>query len=62
MHAQFRIDGQALTTVDSASAGGELTQALGHRTAAARAEHEAMGFHEGWVRCADRLEAVARTL
>lgn len=33
-----------------------------HWTEADRAAHEAMGFHEGWGRCADQLEALARTL
>ena len=30
-----------------------------HWTAEARAEHEAMGFHDGWGKAADQLEAVA---
>ncbi len=33
-----------------------------HWTAEARAEHEAMGFHEGWGKAADQLEELARTL
>ena len=33
-----------------------------HWDEAARAEHEAMGFHEGWDQAADQLEAVARSL
>ena len=33
-----------------------------HWDEAARAEHEAMGFHEGWGRAADQLEALARSL
>ncbi|MBI1392290.1 MAG: polyketide cyclase [Alphaproteobacteria bacterium] len=33
-----------------------------HWTDEARAEHEAMGFHEGWGKAADQLEALARTL
>ncbi len=33
-----------------------------HWTEADRQQHEAMGFHEGWGRCADQLEALARTL
>lgn len=33
-----------------------------HWTEEARARHEAMGFHEGWGRCAAQLEALARTL
>ncbi|MBK8907339.1 MAG: SRPBCC family protein [Rhodospirillales bacterium] len=33
-----------------------------HWTAEAKAEHEAMGFHDGWGKAADQLEALARTL
>lgn len=33
-----------------------------HWTAEAKAEHEAMGFHEGWGKAADQLEALAQTL
>ncbi len=33
-----------------------------HWTPEARAEHEAMGFHDGWGKAADQLEALARTL
>lgn len=33
-----------------------------HWTPEAKAEHEAMGFHEGWSKAADQLEALARTL
>ena len=33
-----------------------------HWTAEARAEHEAMGFHEGWGTAADQLEALAGSL
>jgi uncharacterized protein YndB with AHSA1/START domain len=33
-----------------------------HWTAEAKAEHEAMGFHEGWGKAADQLEALAKTL
>ena len=35
---------------------------VGHWSAEAKAEHEAMGFHEGWGKAADQLEALARTL
>lgn len=34
----------------------------GHMTAEAKAQHETMGFHEGWGLCAEQLEAVAKTL
>ncbi len=33
-----------------------------HWTAADRDAHEAMGFQDGWGRCADQLAAVARAL
>lgn len=33
-----------------------------HWSEADRIEHEKMGFHEGWGRCADQLETLARRL
>lgn len=33
-----------------------------HWTVEARAQHEAMGFHEGWGVATDQLEALAKTL
>jgi uncharacterized protein YndB with AHSA1/START domain len=33
-----------------------------HWNADAKAEHEKMGFHEGWGQCADQLEELAKTL
>lgn len=33
-----------------------------HWTEEAKKEHEAMGFHEGWGKAADQLEALAKTL
>ena len=33
-----------------------------HRNAADRDTHEAMGFQEGWGKCADQLEELARDL
>jgi uncharacterized protein YndB with AHSA1/START domain len=33
-----------------------------HRSAEARQEHEAMGFHEGWGKAADQLEELAKSL
>ena len=33
-----------------------------HWTPEARKEHEDMGFHEGWGKAADQLEALARSL
>lgn len=34
----------------------------GHPTAEKKAQHEQMGFHEGWGVCAEQCEAVAKTL
>ena len=33
-----------------------------HWTEAAKQQHEAMGFHEGWKQCALQLEELAKTL
>lgn len=33
-----------------------------HKDAADRETHEKMGFHDGWGKCADQLEEVAREL
>jgi uncharacterized protein YndB with AHSA1/START domain len=33
-----------------------------HWTAADREAHEKMGFHEGWGKCADQLEALAKRM
>lgn len=33
-----------------------------HWTAEAKAEHEQMGFHEGWGKAAEQLEALTRSL
>lgn len=38
------------------------TARVRHWTTEAKAQHETMGFHQGWGTCADQLEAVARTL
>ena len=42
--------------------GTRYTATVRHWTADGRAQHEAMGFHDGWGRCADQLEALAKTL
>ena len=34
----------------------------GHPTAEKKAQHEQMGFHEGWGVCAEQCEALAKTL
>lgn len=33
-----------------------------HWSAEAKQEHEAMGFHEGWAKAGEQLEALAKTL
>jgi uncharacterized protein YndB with AHSA1/START domain len=38
------------------------TAVVRHWTAEDRAQHEAMGFHDGWGKATDQLEALARTL
>lgn len=44
-------------------AGGTRYEArVRHWSAEAMARHEAMGFHEGWGKAADQLEAVAKSL
>jgi uncharacterized protein YndB with AHSA1/START domain len=48
--------------LDDQSGGTRYIAHARHWTAEARAEHEAMGFHEGWGQVADQLEALARDL
>ena len=38
------------------------TATVRHWTEEARAQHEQMGFHQGWGQCADQLEALAKTI
>ena len=38
------------------------TAAVRHWSEADRARHEQMGFHPGWNKCADQLEALAKTI
>jgi uncharacterized protein YndB with AHSA1/START domain len=52
----------AILTFADEAGGTRYVARARHWTAEARAEHEAMGFHEGWGQCADQLEALARTL
>lgn len=40
----------------------KYTATARHWTAEAKAEHEAMGFHEGWGKAAGQLEDLAKTL
>ena len=42
--------------------GTRYTARVRHWSAADREAHEAMGFHEGWGRCADQLTALVATL
>ncbi len=51
-----------ITFEDAAPGQTRYTARARHWTAEARAEHERMGFHEGWGKAADQLEALARTL
>src|SRR5690349_5989265 len=49
----------AVLTFEDAGAGKtKYTARVLHWTAADRDTHEKMGFHEGWGKCADQLEAV----
>jgi uncharacterized protein YndB with AHSA1/START domain len=53
----------AIVTFADARGGGTLYRAEAlHWSAEDRAAHEAMGFHEGWGKAADQLEALARSL
>ena len=40
----------------------KYTATARHWTAEAKAQHEKMGFHQGWGICADQLEALAQTI
>ena len=40
----------------------EYTATAAHWSAEAKAQHEAMGFHEGWGAAADQLNALLKTL
>ena len=51
-----------IVTFEPEAGGTRYTATARHWSEAARAAHEAMGFHEGWGRCADQLAALAATL
>ena len=53
-----------VATVTFADEGGKTRYdaVVKHWTAADKAQHEQMGFHEGWGKATDQLEALARTL
>jgi uncharacterized protein YndB with AHSA1/START domain len=66
-HPGWRPSGRAFMAAevlfDDAGAGKtRYTARAMHWSADARKEHEEMGFHEGWGKAADQLEALARTL
>ncbi|MDX1268951.1 MAG: SRPBCC domain-containing protein, partial [Oceanisphaera sp.] len=47
----------AYLLLEPEGAGTRYTAAVVHQTAAAKAQHEAMGFHEGWGIALDQLVA-----
>jgi uncharacterized protein YndB with AHSA1/START domain len=49
----------AIITFADEGPGTRYTARVLHWTVADRAEHEKMGFHQGWGQCADQLAAVA---
>lgn len=53
----------ATVTFEDAPGGKTLyTARAGHWSDESKAEHEQMGFHEGWGQCAEQLEELAKTL
>ena len=51
-----------MTFEDAGGGKTKYTATARHWTADAKAEHEAMGFHEGWGKAADQLEDLAKSL
>ncbi len=51
-----------IVTFEPEAGGTRYTACARHWSEADRAAHAAMGFHEGWGRCADQLAALAATL
>lgn len=51
-----------ILTFEEAGGRTRYTARVRHWSAADRAAHEKMGFHEGWGRCTDQLAALAATL
>lgn len=47
---------------DDEAGGTRYTAQAHHWTLEAKAEHEKMGFHEGWGKATDQLEALVRSL
>lgn len=52
----------AVIEIEPAGKGSRYTARAIHGDAAARGQHEEMGFHEGWGTVTDQLIALARTL
>lgn len=52
----------AIATFADEGGGTRYTARVLHWSEAARARHEEMGFHDGWGKAADQLEAAARRL
>lgn len=51
-----------ITLRDAPGGGTEYRAVARHWSEADRQQHEAMGFHEGWGKATEQLEALARTL
>lgn len=51
-----------LTLEDAGDGKTRYSVVVRHWTEEARAEHEAMGFHEGWGKAADQLEELAQSV
>jgi uncharacterized protein YndB with AHSA1/START domain len=51
-----------ITLADAPGGGTHYKAVVRHWNAEDRAQHEAMGFHQGWGIAADQLEALAKTL
>ena len=52
----------AIVTFEPEGSGTRYTARVLHWSEEAMKQHEEMGFHEGWGKAADQLEALARTL
>ena len=52
----------AIVTFEPKAGKTRYTATVRHWTEEARAQHEQMGFHQGWGICADQLEALAQTI
>lgn len=52
----------AVVTLEDDGGGTSYIARARHWTREDRRRHEEMGFHDGWGKCAEQLEALARTL